>query len=131
MSDYLFVYGTLLPGRAPAALAAIVDALAVVDSGTIAGRMYDLGSYPGVVPGDSAGELVRGVVLCIADPAATWPVLDRYEGYNPSDPQGSLFVRLRGCVQLAHGGTLEAWVYWYHGTLAGAVRLPHGDWAAR
>ena len=62
MPDYLFVYGTLLPGRGPKALRPVLDRLRDVGPGTTCGRLYHLGRYPGckLLEGD---EVIAGRVL--------------------------------------------------------------------
>ena len=47
------------------------------------GRLYDLGSYPGLKPARTRGERVRGDVYRIASPRV-WRVLDRYEAGGPA-----------------------------------------------
>jgi gamma-glutamylcyclotransferase (GGCT)/AIG2-like uncharacterized protein YtfP len=48
------VYGTLRPGRAPAAVAAVVATLRPLGAARVRGRLYDLGAYPGAVPDSGA-----------------------------------------------------------------------------
>src|SRR5580700_8569997 len=103
---YLAVYGSLRTGHelpdTPPALGALL-----VDAGpcTIAGALFDLGSYPGLVPGD--GRVV-GELFEIVDVARALPLLDHYEGYDAADPEGSLY--LRQSVLLVEPA-IEAWVY--------------------
>ena len=61
MSQYLFVYGTLLPELAPAKMAKAVARLKLVGTATIRGRLYDLGNYPGARLG--GGGRIRGRVF--------------------------------------------------------------------
>jgi gamma-glutamylcyclotransferase (GGCT)/AIG2-like uncharacterized protein YtfP len=98
--------------------------LAFVMSCRWSGRLYDLGSFPGAVPGDGAlcGELFR-----VRDPRA-WCTLDRYEGARPGNEEASLFVRRR--VSMAAPAGRTAWVYWYNGAPEERARVPSGDWAA-
>lgn len=80
--DRLFVYGTLLPGRANAhELAGIEGTWAPA---TVTGTLLPDGwgaalGYPGVVL-DAAGPVVPGAVLTSEDLAAHWDRLDAFEG---------------------------------------------------
>src|SRR5437870_8556689 len=84
--------------------------------GSVAGRLLNLGRYPGLVAG--AGR-VRGEIYRLDDPELL-PVLDREEGYN--------FERRRAIVTLANGRRARAWVYRYRGPQNRAVPIPDGDY---
>jgi gamma-glutamylcyclotransferase (GGCT)/AIG2-like uncharacterized protein YtfP len=126
----LFVYGSLRPAAAPPGAAGLVARLARVGSGSLAGRLYDLGPYPGAVPDPACAERVRGEVLELpADPA--WlRALDAYEGFEPSDPAGSLFVRVEAAVRLDDGTERRCLVYAWNRDPRRARAVPGGDWLA-
>jgi gamma-glutamylcyclotransferase (GGCT)/AIG2-like uncharacterized protein YtfP len=124
--SYLFVYGTLLPGRAPAVIAEVVDRLRVVGPGTVAGRLYDLGPYPACALDGDCGRLIHGVVLEIPD-AGVLARLDWYEGYAAHDEAGaSLFLRTTCDVTLDNGRSVPAWVYVYNRDLSRARLIEGG-----
>jgi gamma-glutamylcyclotransferase (GGCT)/AIG2-like uncharacterized protein YtfP len=77
----------------------------------------------GAVP---ASGIVRGEVYRIKDPAILG-ALDRYEEFNPDNPQASLFVRQR--IQVPDAG--EAWTYLYNGSRENRRRISSGDWRKR
>ena len=89
----------------------------VVGRGTVAGALYDLGEYPGVV--DAAGDAGRvpGVVLELDD-AAALARLDHYEGVGHG-----LYVRREVVVALDGGGACAAWLYVYARSIDGRRRL--------
>ena len=94
----LYTYGTLRPG--------------VNDTVEIPGQLYDLGWFPGAKLG---GE---GVIICEAkevDEKAT----DRYEGYNPDNPEGSLYIRRP---------MLDGFIYEYNHSIDQCERIQSGDW---
>jgi gamma-glutamylcyclotransferase (GGCT)/AIG2-like uncharacterized protein YtfP len=99
-----------------------------VGAGTVAGRLYDLGEYPGLVGPAAEGQRVRGEVYELDDPAAVLAALDRYEGCAEGDPQPWGFARRLAAVALDGGGELEAWAYEYRGPLEGARLIPSGDY---
>jgi gamma-glutamylcyclotransferase (GGCT)/AIG2-like uncharacterized protein YtfP len=113
LPDRLFVYGTLRPGHAPGEIADAVRTLEPVGPGTICGRLYNLGAYPGVVLDDDAGEEVRGEVFLVPHPE-TLVRLDAYEDDRPHDPENSLFRRVTTTVTLGNGARVLCWVYVYN-----------------
>lgn len=83
----------------------------------------DLGRYPGLVPG---GGETAGDLFDIRD-ASALKRLDAYEGFDPDNRRGSLFVR--NAVKLIEPDT-DAWIYVYNRPVRGAVEIPGGDWVA-
>ena len=81
----------------------------------IPGALFDLGEYPGLVEG--AGVVI-GELHTIRDEKAL-EALDEFEG------EGSLYVRKR--VRLIEPA-VEAWVYVYNDSLAGAKPIASGCW---
>ncbi|HEX9199995.1 MAG TPA: gamma-glutamylcyclotransferase family protein [Acidobacteriaceae bacterium] len=114
MSEHLFVYGTLHPSRAPREIAGVARKLTHVGHGTIRGRLYDLGDYPGVILDDDATEPVHGEVFALPPDPDALACLDAYEDYRPHDPEGSLFLRQKTTVTLADGSRETCWVYVYN-----------------
>jgi gamma-glutamylcyclotransferase (GGCT)/AIG2-like uncharacterized protein YtfP len=126
VTECLFVYGTLLPGRAPAEIADVVNALVPVGPATVRGRLYDLGEYPGVIlngPADDEADTIPGQVFALPpDPPALARALQRldaYEAYYPDDPAHSLFVRRRTAIHRLDGLTQSCWIYVYNQALPG------------
>jgi gamma-glutamylcyclotransferase (GGCT)/AIG2-like uncharacterized protein YtfP len=118
MTDCLFVYGTLLPGRAPAEIADVVDALVPLGAATVRGRLYDLGEYPGAILDDSAAGIAGQLFALPSDPNAL-ARLDAYEDYRPDDPAQSLFLRVRTLAELPEGRRHPCWIYVYHQPVRG------------
>ena len=129
--QYLFVYGTLLPGLAPAVIAEVVDRLRVVGHGTVPGRLYDLGAFPACAIDGVCGRLIHGVVLELPD-ADVLGRLDWYEGYAAHDEAGeNLFVRTTCDVSLDDGQSVSAWVYVYNRDLSRARLIESGRYDRR
>lgn len=123
-SDYVAVYGSLRAGFGLPDRPAIDEDL-VVDRGAclISGRLYDLGDYPGLVPGDG---VVHGELFELRD-LAVLKAFDKYERYDARNPEKSLY--LRRAVRLVHP-PCDAWVYVYNQSLHSAYHIASGDWAA-
>jgi len=128
--ETIFVYGTLRAGQAPPGLAGWLARLARRPA-TLPGRLLDLGAYPGAVlapPDVASAPTIVGELVEV--PASRLPQLDRYEGYDPEDRAGSLFLRARARATPADGRPVACWVYVWAGPTTGR-EVPGGDWLAR
>lgn len=103
MRPYLFVYGTLR--RQHPETHRLLGAARFVASGTISGRLYDLGRYPGVRKTNRRATRVAGEVYELVGPDVERRLcnIDKYEG--------SKFRRSRVVVQLKNGQRHYAWAY--------------------
>lgn len=128
MPDYLFTYGTLLPGLVPRPMAAAMASLQPLGPAWMRGRLYDLGRYPGAICDPASGGKIWGEVFGLADGRAVLKTLDAYEGYSPAKPAESLFVRRRLPATLADGRRIRCWVYLYGHDRGTAPLVPHGDY---
>jgi gamma-glutamylcyclotransferase (GGCT)/AIG2-like uncharacterized protein YtfP len=127
--SYLFVYGTLLPQRAPAEVSEITEKLRPVGRGYVRGHLYDFGDYPGAVLDISAASTIQGEVFEIPDEPGILERLDAYEGFDPDNPKDSLFLRSMVPVSLANGSQLSCWIYVYNRTPAAFALVPGGDYS--
>ncbi len=119
----VFVYGLLRPGCAGYEELNLSHRAVLIGPDRIAGRLYHLGDYPGVVPG---GELtVTGELLLPQDPGLLAD-LDAYEQYDPTDPDGSEYLRVRVTTL----GGRDAWVYAYRPDIGDRPVIAGGDWLA-
>jgi len=125
----VFVYGTLRAGEVNDLNAAAqkhgIAAPTLVGTGTVAGRLYDFGSYPGLVPDAAAGQVVGDIYDV---PEALVPVLDEIEEVYPG--QATLFVRTEQAVN--HGGKLVTCLLYPvdEAAVATLPRIDGGDWVA-
>lgn len=124
MNVHLFVYGTLRRAlRRPEAR--LLSGAEWLGEGSVAGRLLDLGAYPGLVRG---GGRVRGEVYWLARPTLMLQRLDAYEGCGRRGPTPDEYRRAIVRVRLDRGGSLSAWVYVYNRVAPGR-RLVSGDYA--
>lgn len=89
----------------------------------IPGRLIDCGAYPALV--DGPGEVVADLFE-IADDALL-AALDAYEEYDPADPDGSEYRRVKRAL-LARDG--EAWTYVWNRAPGDLPVIESGDWLA-
>lgn len=100
----LYVYGTLRPGGAVTHL--------------VPGELYELGWYPGIkLLAPDAHKWV--VTECIEVDDEQLKNLDMYEGYDPKNEGGSLYIRKP---------YLGGWIYVYNDSFNGRPLIESGDW---
>lgn len=132
----LFVYGTLMSAACGAMgfaqRASLHRNTRSLGTATVAGRLYRLGDYPGLVLNrdEPGAPSVTGELLELSDPAAVFPWLDVYEGITAAAPDGAMadeYVRRVVPVRL---GTqvLHAWAYVFVRDPSGLPLIPGGDW---
>ena len=117
--DRLFVYGTMRSGQTARSLVAnsITRCLPAHTSGAI--YAFPMG-YPGFT--EAQGGTVVGEVLWLTDLAATFGLLDAYEGED--------FARIIKQVTLDTGEEIWAWVYALAdpSAIKLGTRIEDGDW---
>lgn len=114
MIKYLFLYGTLMQHESDEEVALVVNRLHRVGAASVRGRLYDFGDYPGAVVDPSSNTSVRGELVELPDDESFLHTLDRYEEFDPTDPQNSLFIRTKARIQLTDGRSVDAWMYIYN-----------------
>jgi gamma-glutamylcyclotransferase (GGCT)/AIG2-like uncharacterized protein YtfP len=117
--DRLFVYGTLRDGQTARSLVANQVTRSVKASTRGAIFAFPMG-YPGFVE-DDAG-IVHGDVIWLTELAATFGLLDAYEGQD--------FARMIRPVTLETGQDIWAWIYVLSDpeTVQLGTRIEDGDW---
>jgi gamma-glutamylcyclotransferase (GGCT)/AIG2-like uncharacterized protein YtfP len=128
MTEYLFLYGTLMPNEADDEVAHIVKRLRRIGAAYVRGRLYNFGEYPGAVIDHSATTSVHGEVVELPDKGILH-VLDKYEEFDPLRPQKSLFVRKKTKIKLANGRHIEGWMYVYNRNPGNAPIIRGGNYS--
>jgi gamma-glutamylcyclotransferase (GGCT)/AIG2-like uncharacterized protein YtfP len=124
VAQFLFVYGTLLR-RSPHPMArALAQQARFVGEAAVAGRLFDLGRFPGMTEPSGAEDRVFGDLYELADGSTTLQDLDVYE--EVESPLPAFFDRQSAGAILADGTRVQAWVYWYRGKVAEARRIASG-----
>lgn len=103
--EYLFVYGTLGPGRPNEHVMQKIGG--TWEAGSIKGRLMEAGwgaemGFPGLVL-DESGDDIEGHVFISENLSLHWQALDDFEGAE--------YRRTLTTVTLSEGGTVEANVY--------------------
>ncbi|WP_232316653.1 gamma-glutamylcyclotransferase family protein [Candidatus Burkholderia verschuerenii] len=129
--DYVFVYGTLRAGEINdinrAAERHGIAKPACIGAAYVRGRLFDFGSYPGLVLDDQAAP-VRGDVYEIED--ALVPVLDEIEEVYPGVEGLFRAHRLHVQVALEDAHTdIDCLIYPVaESAVNGLTRIEGGDW---
>lgn len=122
--DLIAVYGLLRAGESGFARFGLASAFKPRGPCVISGELWDLGAYPGLVPGE--GQVV-GELFELTD-TSVLPKLDAFEDYWPDDPARSRYDRVK--VRLVQPD-LSAWVYVWKLSVDTATRIESGDWLRR
>lgn len=126
--DLLFVYGTLRHGFELHHHLVRLKAKCC-GKGEVAGRLFDLGCYPGARSSGREGEWIRGEVYQLRQSERALRILDEIEGFNPRALERGEFVREVAELILCNGERRRAWVYWLRGGVATTRRIASGDYA--
>jgi len=129
METPLFVYGTLRPGLAPPAIAAVVGTLQRLGPARVRGRLYDLGRYPAAVADPAEGGWIEGELVARrpGSPPLAW--FDAYEGWDPAAPETALFRRERVEAIDAAGRAVPCWIWSYARPVDERRRVASGRWS--
>lgn len=128
---HLFVYGTLRRGHEnPAARRLAVEAR-YQGPATLAGRLVDLGSYPGLIPALQPTEQVQGELFELPENGNLLDYLDRYEGCHPDDPEPHEYCRIVCTATDEDGVRIWCWTYLYQLPVEESRILATGDWNFR
>jgi gamma-glutamylcyclotransferase (GGCT)/AIG2-like uncharacterized protein YtfP len=127
MANYLFVYGTLKARSRHPMARRLARSARHVCAAKIAGRLYNLGRYPGLKEPRSVDDWVQGDVYDLGENAAT--VLREMDAYESAEaPTPTSYERMRATVTLEPGSTLAVWVYWYRGKVEEAQYIASGSY---
>ena len=125
----LFVYGTLMQGHDNDAARRFHQEAVYMERGTIPGRLYHIGEYPGAIYDSSnRSEQIQGEIWRMKDPASTLSWLDEYEEFGAQFPAPNEFIRRVLAVQPEEGYHLACYVYLYDRFTDGRAVISDGDW---
>ena len=125
--SHIAVYGTLRPGQRAGEIMSSLDNVAYVSPCVIPGRIYNLGTFPGLKEEDGT---VVGDLFSVSTNTSminALALLDRYEGYLEGRERN---LYIRKAIKLIHP-ELYAWVYVYAHETQLVSLIPNGDWRTR
>lgn len=132
MSDpriyHLFVYGSLRKGFQSPAYDYISRFFKFIGVAKVKGKLYDLGTYPAGVPSEEDCFIVGELYQAKNEHEFSWAIgqLDDYEGVDVETDEVQLYRRCASQV-FFNDETIQAWIYWYKGEIAGKPEITSGD----
>ncbi len=130
MKKYIFVYGTLRRGFEHPLASLLEKQAEFIGIGHYQGRLYDLGSYPGVIASDNPLDKVQGDVYQLDTTTDLLSKLDAYEGFVPQRPDASLYLREVVRISLTDGAVIDSSIYLYNQPVPTEGLIPCGDYLA-
>ena len=127
-SDFLFVYGVLRsdtysdPHRQ-----LIAPHFELLSRATMAGRLYAIVDYPGLIAAEAETDLVVGEIYGFDGNEDVLASIDEFEGCAANSPQPHLYSRIREKAHLKDGSVVEAWVYQYNFPVNESMLIRSGD----
>ncbi|MDQ6653699.1 MAG: gamma-glutamylcyclotransferase [Acidobacteriota bacterium] len=126
ITEYLFLYGTLLADGAPDEVVGALQSLRRIGPAHVRGMLYDLGEYPGAILAPSSKTLIQGEIFELPPTPAILKALDDYEEFDPANKKDSLFIRTKAKATLLEGPRVNCWMYVYNDDPRTAPLLANG-----
>jgi gamma-glutamylcyclotransferase (GGCT)/AIG2-like uncharacterized protein YtfP len=120
--EHVALYGSLMREFDEQDIIGVRDKLEYVGECTLAGELYSLGEWPGMVSGDGH---VLAELFKVKDESA-FAALDKAEHFVPAEPTGCKY--LRRSVHLVKP-SIDAWTYIYNWPLTDEPHIPGGSWS--
>lgn len=116
--ELVFVYGTLKDSRRLRSMLKEISRWRIVGTGTISGRLYDLGPYPALTVSSDPNDRVPGLLVKLESGDAALARLDEYE-----DVAHGLYARQSVPATLEDASVHQAWAYVYCRSTEGFPRI--------
>lgn len=127
-SKFLFIYGTLLRALRGDMFFDFEKHLRYVSPAIYQGKMYEINTYPGVVPSFDNRDVVKGEVYEVYDLVYLTEVLDAYEGYGKQFKGNEEYIRRIVTVKLDDSRLLSCWIYLYNRLVSSRAPIHDGDY---
>lgn len=130
MSEFLFVYGTLLSTENTEAARRLEVEGNLITSASTLGRIYDQGLWPGLILSPDRRDVVYGELWKL-NSTASFKWLDIYEGIRPGERFPEYARKIVPVYPATGGAALRAWGYVYQWPVRECDRIPSGRWQDR
>jgi len=120
LSEYLFVYGTLLSDASSEIKNIFSKYTIKVSDGSYQGKMYLVEHpdnslvYPAAIPSEKESDRISGEIVKVLHPKKIFQILDDYEECTPDYPEPHEYKRIIVDIRGADGDTIRAQMYIYN-----------------
>ena len=125
MSTFLFVYGTLRRHSLHPMARRLAEAARHVGAARIAGRLYNLGRFPGLKAPRTSEDWVQGDVYDLGENFER--TLKEMDAYEDAEAPTS-YQRQLAAVELDDGSSVAVWVYLHLGHVQEEQFIPSGSY---
>ncbi|MEO0341507.1 MAG: gamma-glutamylcyclotransferase family protein, partial [Bacteroidota bacterium] len=95
----------------------------------VAGTLFDLGRYPGLITNKQTKSKVTGHLFEIPNTELIFPVLDEYEGVDGFNPDRNGVEYRREIIEVSHqNALLTSWTYLYNLPTKGLKIIESGNY---
>jgi gamma-glutamylcyclotransferase (GGCT)/AIG2-like uncharacterized protein YtfP len=130
ISNYLFVYGTLMRGFDHPMAQLLSRSADFIGDARCRGRLYLVKHYPGLIKSDDANDVVFGELFRLRRPEELLREFDMYEACGEGFAEPTEYVRQVLSVTRHDGAVSEAWTYFYNWPVAHLPRIASGRFLA-
>ena len=120
----LFIYGTLMRGELRHSAIRAHHPEYVLPA-RVPGRLFDLGSFPGLVP--DSGGIVDGELVGFGNIERVLREVDQIESFHGWGAEENLYRRIVLDAEVGEGRVRPAWTYEYQGEAFGTA-IERGSW---
>ncbi|PJC87383.1 gamma-glutamylcyclotransferase [Vibrio sp. HA2012] len=127
-TDFIFVYGTLRKETATAMHQVLAQYCEYVSVGSMQGKLYDIGHYPGAIKSTEPSDKVYGELYRILNQEKLFIRLDEYEECTDTFPRPHEYIREKTTITLPESNNIQAWAYIYNYDTSELIQIKSGDY---
>jgi len=128
MTEYLFVYGSLLSKIYSPMSAILACYCEYAGKAQLQGKLYDVLGYPGAVESNAESDKVFGELYKILNQKVLFQHLDHYEECTDAFPTPQEYIRKQLPVNRYACPPILAWCYVYNREVSGLTRIISGNY---
>ena len=126
--EFIFVYGTLRKAFALAMYDKLLRCSEYYADGTMQGKLFDVGGYPGAIASSDPNEKVYGELYRILRRSRLMVLLDDYEECSKRFARPHEYRRKHVPISFGKDRIVMAWVYMYNRDTARLKQICSGDY---
>jgi gamma-glutamylcyclotransferase (GGCT)/AIG2-like uncharacterized protein YtfP len=127
-TNFLFIYGTLLPGIPGKMSKWLAKNSKVICEGSVQGNLFMVSDYPAAVYDLNSNHLVKGMIVELIKKDYCFSVLDSYEGISETWNVSDEYLRVLRPVLGLDSIVRMCWIYVYNHSTSGLEPILTGDY---